>query len=120
MLTIGRDVHNYYRMYIEEGILICQERIAGTKRNLFTSAYNASEHRYWRIRHDQMSRNVVFETAVDNLGVPGIWTLLHSEHWNVAAVPLNTMIFEIKAGTWQSEPVSPGVVIFDNFRTARP
>jgi len=120
MLTIGKDVHNYYRIYVEEGTLICQTRIAGSKRNLFTSAYSPVAHRYWRIRHHQATGNVVFETAADDSGVPGSWILRYSEQWDAASVPLATVMFEIKAGTWQAEPVAPGIVIFDNFRVARP
>ena len=119
MLTLGRDVSNYYRIYIEEGTLICQSRIAGAKRNLFTAAYNPVAHRYWRIRHDHATGKVVFETAPDNSGAPGSWTLRYNEQWDTASVPLATIVFEIKAGTWQAEPVAPGVVIFDNFRLAR-
>jgi hypothetical protein len=120
MFTIGRDANNYYRIYVEEGILICQSRIGGTKRNLFTSAYDSAVYRYWRIRHDQATGNVVFETANDNAGLPGTWTVRYSERWDTASVPLSGVIFEIKAGTWQVESAAPGTVVFDNFKLARP
>jgi hypothetical protein len=120
MFTIGIDAHNYYRIYVEEGALVCQARIAGTKRNLFTSAFNSVSHRYWRIRHDSATGNVVFETASDNGGVPGTWVARYSETWDTASVPIGVVMFELKGGTWQSEPSAPGVVIFDNFRAVRP
>jgi len=120
MFTIGRDADNYYRIYIEEGIFICQAKIGGTKRNLFTSAYAPTVHRYWRIRHDQSTGTVVFETAVDNPSLAGSWIVRYSEPWNSSAVPLSTVMFEIKGGTWQPEAVAPGTVIFDNFRAAHP
>ena len=120
MFTAGIDPHNYYRIYVEGGIFICQARIGGTKRNLFTAAYNPTTHRYWRIRHDSISGNVIFETASDNGGLPGTWTMRFSERWDTAAVPVTAVRFEVKAGTWQPEPVAPGLVIFDNFRAARP
>ena len=120
MFTVGIDANNYYRIYVEEGLLICQARIAETKRTLFTAAFNPTTHRYWRIRHDAVSGNVAFETAPDNGGVPGTWTVLYNEAWNTSAIPLTALRFELKGGTWQSEPTAPGVVIFDNFRAARP
>jgi hypothetical protein len=120
MFTMGIDANNYYRIYVEEGLLVCQAKIAGTKRNLFTAAYNSVTHRYWRIRHDSANGNVVFETASDNGGVPGTWTVRYSENWDTASVPLGSVLFEIKGGTWQPEGSAPGVVIFDNFRALRP
>ncbi len=120
MFTIGIDAHNYYRVYVEEGIFICQSRIGGNKLNLFTAPYSPVTHRYWRIRHDSSTGNVVFETATDNGGVPGTWTIRSSATWNTTAVPVSAVRFELKAGTWQPEPIVPGVVIFDNFRAAKP
>jgi hypothetical protein len=120
MFTIGRDADNYYRVYVEEGVLICQAKLGGSKRTLFSTAYNAAVHKYWRIRHDQATGNVVFETASDNPLLAASWTLGYSESWNTAAVPLAGIVFELKAGTWQPEPVAPGTVVFDNFRVAKP
>jgi hypothetical protein len=120
MFTIGRDADNYYRIYIEGGTLICQAKIGGTKRNLFTSAYSPAVHHYWRIRHDQSTGSVVFETAASSPELASSWVLQYSEAWNNSAVPLSSVMFEIKAGTWQPESVAPGTIIFDNFRAAHP
>jgi hypothetical protein len=121
MFTIGKDVSNYYRIYIEEGALICQKRIAGVKATVFSTPYDPVAHRYWRIRHDQATGRVVFETASQSsAGVPGSWVIRHGEAWAQVAVPLSAIIFEIKAGTWQSESVAPGSVVIDNFKAAKP
>jgi IPT/TIG domain len=120
MFTIGQDPQNYYRIYVETGVFICQAKIGGTKRNLFTSAYSSSVHRFWRIRHDQTTGRVVFETASDNPNLSTSWVIRYNEPWDTAAVPLSSVMFEIKAGTWQTESIAPGTVVFDNFRAARP
>ena len=120
MFTIGKDANNYYRIYVEEGVFVCQAKIGGTKRNPHTAVYNPFSDRYWRIRHDQATGDVVFETASDNGGAPGSWTQRHRERWDVSSVPVTAVIFELKAGTWQPESASPGVVVFDNFKAARP
>lgn len=120
MFTIGRDADNYYRVYVEEGLFICQSKLGGVKRNLFSSAYNAAVHRYWRIRHDQATGNIVFETASDNPGLAGSWIVRYLETWNAGSVPLTAVTFELKAGTWQAETAAPGTVIFDNLKAARP
>jgi hypothetical protein len=52
--------------------------------------------------------------------VPGSWVIRHGEAWAQVAVPLSAIIFEIKAGTWQSESVAPGSVVIDNFKAAKP
>ena len=120
MFTIGIDANNYYRIYVEEGLLICQSKLGGIKRNLFTSAYNSVAHRFWRIRHEQSTGNVVFETASDNPGVAGSWVSRYSERWDSVSIPLSTLVFELKAGTWQVEALAPGTVIFDTFKVAKP
>ena len=120
MFTIGKDANNYYRIYVESGSLICQKRIGGTKTNLFTAAYNAGSHTYLRIRHDAATGSVVFDAAPDAGGTPGTWTELCREAWNTTSVPITAVIFELKAGTWQSEANAPGSVIFDTFKSARP
>jgi hypothetical protein len=119
MLTIGRDVNNYYRIYVEGGSIIYQKRINGTKVTLASASYSSTNHRYWRIRHDAGTGNVVFETAPDSGGSPGTWTVRYTEAWNSSAVPLGAILFEIKGGTWQAESNAPGKVIFDNFRAAK-
>lgn len=118
--TIGRDVDNCYRMYVESGNLIVQKKIGGGKTTMLTVTFNATNHAFWRIRHDAISGQVVFEVAPANAGAPGAWTQLYAESWNTGAVPLSSVMFELKAGTWRTEGSNPGTVIFDNFKAARP
>ena len=118
MFTIGGDVNNYYRIFLEGSSLMFQKRIGGTKFTLMTAAFSPSNDRFWRIRHESATSKVFFETAPDAGGAPGSWTVRYNEPWN-AAIPLGAMLFEIKGGTWQSEANQPGKVIFDNFRAAK-
>jgi hypothetical protein len=119
MFTIGNDVYNYYRIYVEGGSLICQRRAGGTKATLFTASYDPVSHRFLRIRHDAAAGRAVFETAPNNGGLPSSWVQRYSEVWN-SSVSLASMIFELKGGTWQTEANAPGKVIFDNFKAAKP
>jgi hypothetical protein len=118
--TVGLNVDNCYRIYLESGNLIMQKKIFGSKSTMLTVAFNSTNHAFWRIRHDAISGQIVFETAPSNAGAPGTWTMLYSEPWNTASVPLNNVLMELKAGTWRIEGANPGSVIFDNFKAAKP
>jgi len=120
MFTIGFDVDNYYRIYVEAGTLRGQKKTGGIKASLFSVAYNSTQHKYLRMRHDVPTANVIFEAAPDNGGVPGSWVQLYSEAWDTFSIPLTSVIFEIKGGTYRPESDAPGTVIFDNFKAARP
>jgi len=120
MFTIGYDVNNYYRIYVEGTNLMIQKRVAGSSKVTMVSVpYNAVNHSFWRIKNDSSTGNVIFEVAPNNAGTPGAWAQLYSEAWN-ANVRLTSMQFELKAGTFQNEANAPGTVIFDNFRAAHP
>src|SRR5581483_2215725 len=119
MLTLGNDVNDYYRIYVEAGQLIVQKKVAGVKTNMLTTTYNAASQAFWRIRHDSSSSSVVFEVASNNGGSPGAWSQIYSEAWNTTQIPVTGILFELKAGTWQPE-TSPGTAAFDNFRAAKP
>jgi hypothetical protein len=118
MFTVGYDVDNYYRIYVSEGNLIGIKKIGGVKTTFFTLSYDATNHRYLRIRHNATTNSVVLETAPSTGTGPGNWTQRYSEGWN-SAVPLSAILFELKAGTWQAETNAPGKAIFDSFLFAR-
>jgi acid phosphatase len=118
--TIGLNVDNNYRFYVESGTLFLQKKIGGAKTNLLSIPFNPTNHAFWRIRHDASLGKVVFETAPANAGLPGTWTQLFAEPWNTSSVPLSSVNFEIKGGTWKIESSAPGIVKFDNFKAAKP
>jgi len=120
MLTIGSDVNDYYRIYLESGNLICQKRIGGAKSLVFTAPYNSTNQQFLGIRHDASSGNVIFETAANSGGVPGPWAQTYAETWNMSAVPTGSIQFEVKAGTWQVESNLPGTARLAHFKAAVP
>jgi hypothetical protein len=119
MLTIGPDSKNHYRFWLSNGTLALERKIKGTKATLLTIGYTETAHQYWRIRHDSGAGLVSFETAAASASGPGRWTTLYAEPWNEAALPLNALMFELKAGTSEAQAVAPGIVAFDNFRIGR-
>jgi hypothetical protein len=118
--TIGADVNNCYRVYVEGGTLFLQTKFGGAKQQPFTTTFDPVNHAFWRISHDTDTGNFVFETAPNNGGAPGTWTQRFAGVWNTSAVPLTNVLFELKAGTWRTETTAGGTVSFDNFKAAKP
>ncbi len=116
MFTVGKDVDNYYRIYVSAGNLIGLKKIGGTKTTLFSITYDSTNHRFLRIRNTSTGA-VTLDTAPGSGGVPGTWTQQYSETWN-SSVTISATIFEVKGGTSQVEANAPGKVSFDNFEVA--
>src|SRR5205823_14600635 len=106
--------------YVSGGSLVCEKKIGAQKTSLGTVAYNSTALLFFRTRFRSATGNVVYETAPNSGGVPGTWTQQCSEVWNTTAVPLTSVLFEMKAGTSVAEPNPPGTVIFDNFLATKP
>src|SRR5207248_4786954 len=51
IFTIGIDSNNWYRISTSDGQLYFEDMAAGVK-NSSNITYNATEHRYWQIKHD--------------------------------------------------------------------
>ena len=118
MFAVGSDANNFYRWYESGNSLVAEKRIGGVKTALVNLPYSATSHQFLRIRNEYNSatgtKEVVFETAPNNSGVPGTWTVRHREAWN-SHVLVSALRFELKAGTSEAV-VSPGSAYFDNFR----
>ncbi|HZI87559.1 MAG TPA: hypothetical protein VFD48_12045, partial [Pyrinomonadaceae bacterium] len=116
MFTVGQNVDNYYRLYVSNGNLVGEYKIAGTKVTLFTITFDAVNHRYLRIRHQAGS--MIMETAPAGGSAPGSWTQRYSQMWS-SAISVTAIRFEMKGGTSVAEANAPGKVIFDNFMALR-
>ena len=118
MFAAGSDGSNFYRWYESGNALVAEKKIAGTKTTLVSLPYSSTAHQFLRIRRELNAATgmseVVFETAPDNGGNPGTFTVRYREAWN-AKVVANSTRFELKAGT-SSAVIAPGTVAWDNFR----
>jgi endonuclease/exonuclease/phosphatase family metal-dependent hydrolase len=120
MFAAGSDSNNYYRWYESGNSLVAEKRIAGTKTTLVDLPYDAVAHQFLRIRRENNSAtgtvDVVFETAPNNGGTPGAYTVRYRETWSTT-VGATSMKCELKAGTSVAE-VAPGSATFDNVHVA--
>ena len=117
MLTLPIDGSNHYRIYVEAGVLNFEKKIATVKTVVGSVTYDATNHQFWRIRHNAGTDQIVFETAPNVGGSPGAWTAQATIAREFAITALK---FEIKAGTSAVEANAPGTVGFDHARVARP
>jgi hypothetical protein len=116
MFTIGPNVDNFYRLFVNAGQLIGQQKIGGAKTTLFSIPYDSVNHRFLRIRN--ANGGMIMETAPSNGSGPGTWVQQYNQIWS-SSVTVTSMLFEIKGGTSQAETNAPGKVIFDNFFASR-
>jgi len=116
MFTVGSSVTAYYRISVNGGVMRGVRNVGGTKTTLFSTTYDSTNHRFWRITNTSTGA-VTLDTAPGSSGVPGTWTQQYSEIWS-SSIPTTGIYFEVKGGTFQTEANAPGKVIFDNFQAA--
>ncbi len=106
-LALCLDSSNFLMISVENGQLRF-EQVVNRSRAMASIAYNAVQHRFWRIRHEPVNDSIVFETSTDGT----VWTTRHTTARQLAVTALKA---EISAGTWEAI-AAPGTAIFDNFR----
>ncbi len=109
IFALCKDPSNFLAMIAENGVLYFDQTVQGA-RDLTSIPYNATQHRFWRIRHagEHETAQVTFETSADGAN----WIIQRGDHpqFLVAAV-----FPELTAGT--GIPLAnPGGAVFDNFR----
>jgi len=106
-LAVCVDSRNFYMISVESGQLRFEQIVNGS-RSTVSIAFNATTHRFWRIRHDPASDSIVFETSSDGQ----TWAVRRSD---ARQLPITSLRAEISAGTWEALG-SAGMAVFDNFR----
>jgi hypothetical protein len=110
IFTVGIDSDNWYRIATSAGQIKFQDTVNGVKNSTILT-YNATQHKYWRIRHNSATDTVDFLTSSDGKA----WTTQRSVARQLSVTALH---IELDAGTF--EPVSnPGKAIFDDLRFER-
>jgi glucose/arabinose dehydrogenase len=106
-LALCLNSTNFLMISIESGQLRF-EQVVNSMRSTTSIGYNATQHRFWRIRHDPSTDSIVFETSPDSQA----WTIRRTV---VRQLAITSMKVEIGAGTWEALS-TPGTAIFDNFK----
>lgn len=107
IFAFGWDSDNWYGFVSESGKLFMQAKIKGRKSST-NIPYSFAKHRFWRLRHDASSDQLLWETSGD----AQVWTIRRTV---TPDSPLSNVRIYLGAGTYLPE-MSPGFAVFDNFR----
>jgi hypothetical protein len=108
--ALATDSNNWYRFIVEGGKLYFQAKVNGVKSSSAIT-YNATTHKFWRLRHEAVNNTILWETSTDGTA----WTLRNSV---ARQIPITALHVDIDSGTFQSV-TTPGAAIFDNFKLER-
>lgn len=112
-LRIQTDGSNWFRWVYEGGTLFAQRKKAGTLATVFSVAYSAATHQYWRI--SEAGGTVTWYTGVEANGII-TWT---SQGTFVHGMTITTMLILVAATCFQAE-TNPGVAQISNFNIVPP
>ena len=107
-LVAALDGSNYYLMDAGAGSFALDSYTAGVRDRTVIN-YQATTHRFWRLRHASDVNKVYFETSADG----SIWTIRKTVP---ATFPLNAIRIQLMAGAWGTGNGAPGKAVFDNVR----
>ena len=112
VFAIGVDKNNYYRFVVNGALLYLQEKFNGVVTQT-SIAFDATNHRFWRIRHDTATNQIVFETSPNGV-----------TNWNerrsiTRRIALTAAYIELSAGSPKSI-AAPPKSIFDNLVFSSP
>jgi hypothetical protein len=102
------DPNNYFLIDAGATSLVLRSRVAGVNDQTVIN-FDAAAHRYWRMRHDQNSNTINFETSPD----AEVWTTRKTAATGFA---VTSMRFYLMAGCWGTGNANPGIVKYDNFQ----
>ncbi len=100
------DDNNDLAIYTDGGAIDFEQKVNGTL-DFQSIPYSASEHRYWRLRHDPGTGQIALETSADDQA----W---FTNRLIVPGFALTALEIHLAAGTYQNVP-APGAARFDNF-----
>ena len=103
------DANNYFLIDAGAGSMVFRSMVNGVNDQTILSVFDPSLERYWRIRHDQISNTIYFETSPDRV----VWTTRKTV---TAGFSLAALRFYLYAGAWGTGNGSPGAAKWDNFQ----
>lgn len=103
-LEFYKDASNRVMWIVANGTLVALKRVAGANTTVFSTAYNGTTHRWFKLR--ETAGTLYWETSTDG----DTWTVRHSE---ATPFTLTNIQLGITLGTYASE-ASATSALFDN------
>ncbi len=91
--------------------MIFRHRANGTNSDSGAVTYNATTHRWWRIR--ESGGTIFWDTSPDGITWTNRRSLASALNWSVVTIQVN-------AGTYDTSQATPGTAIFDNVNLPHP
>jgi RHS repeat-associated protein len=107
-LSLDLDANNSFLIDVGSSSLVFRSRVNGVNDQTVLS-YSPTSHRHWRIRHDQSTNTINFETSAD----AAVWTTCKTVTPGFA---LTSLRLRLGAGAWGTGNGSPGAAKYDNFK----
>jgi len=107
-LMIQKNATNYFLINVGAANILFRSVVNGVNDQLIIP-YNSASHRFWRVRHDQTTNTVAFETSGNGTG----WATQKTV--NVGFV-LTGLKFQLHAGAYGTGNASPGATKYDDFK----
>ena len=107
-LELERDANNYFMIQVGAGNMIFRSRVNGVN-DQTSIPYDGVANRFWRIRHDQSTNLVYFETSATG----AVWMTRKTV---TPGFPLTSMRFDLLAGAYGTGNSTPGTAVYDNFK----
>ena len=107
-LILELDAQNYFMIQTGAGNLLLRSRTNGSNDQLIVP-YDATAHRFWRIRHNLNNNSVSFETSPDG----ATWTTRKTV---TAGFAVTALRFVLLAGAWGTGNAAPGAAIYNDFQ----
>ena len=103
-LIVLRDDNNQLMMQVNSNTLHLVKIVGGVNSDVATVTYNATTHRWWRIR--ESGGTIYYDASTNGIS----WSNLAS-----VANPFNIKSVYPKLDAYSASVASPGVAYFDNF-----
>jgi YD repeat-containing protein len=107
-LEVELNANNYFMIQVGAGNMILRSRVNGVN-DQTSIPFDAAANRFWRIRHDQSTNQIYFETSAND----SVWLTRKTVTPGFA---LTSLRFDLLAGAWGTGNGSPGAAKYDNFK----